>query len=96
MVLNYIWIAFFLIAFAIAVVRLVVFGDVEVFPAIMDSTFASAKTAFEISLGLTGVLSLWLGVMKIGERGGLAGLVLYLQSCSPKFRKATQWWATYL
>ena len=71
MVLNYIWIAFFLIAFAIAVVRLVVFGDVEVFPAIMDSTFASAKTAFEISLGLTGVLSLWLGVMKIGERGGV-------------------------
>ena len=85
MVLNYIWIAFFLIAFAIAVVRLVVFGDVEVFPAIMDSTFASAKTAFEISLGLTGVLSLWLGVMKIGERGGLEALLA--RGLSPVFTK---------
>lgn len=85
MVLNYIWIAFFLIAFAIAVVRLVVFGDVEVFPAIMDSTFASAKTAFEISLGLTGVLSLWLGVMKIGERGGLVALLA--RGLSPVFTK---------
>ena len=70
MVLNYIWIAFFAIAFIIAVVKLVFFGDVGVFPAIMDSTFDSSKTAFEISLGLTGVLSLWLGVMKIGEKGG--------------------------
>ena len=85
MVLNYIWIAFFLIAFAIAVVRLVVFGDVEVFPAIMDSTFVSAKTAFEISLGLTGVLSLWLGVMKIGERGGLVALLA--RGLSPVFTK---------
>ena len=85
MVLNYIWISFFLIAFAIAVVRLVVFGDVEVFPAIMDSTFASAKTAFEISLGLTGVLSLWLGVMKIGERGGLVALLA--RGLSPVFTK---------
>lgn len=71
MVLNYIWIGFFLIAFVIAVIKLVFLGDVEVFPQIMDSTFSSAKTAFEISLGLTGVLSLWLGIMKIGERGGL-------------------------
>lgn len=85
MVLNYIWIAFFLIAFAIAVVRLVVFGDVEVFPAIMDSTFVSAKTAFEISLGLTGILSLWLGVMKIGERGGLVALLA--RGLSPVFTK---------
>lgn len=75
MVLNYIWIAFFLTAFVIALFRLVVMGDVGVFPAVMDSTFASAKTAFEISLGLTGVLSLWMGVMKIGEKGGLIGLV---------------------
>lgn len=73
MVLNYIWIGFFLIAFVIAVIKLVFLGDVEVFPQIMDSTFSSAKTAFEISLGLTGVLSLWLGIMKIGERGGLIG-----------------------
>ncbi len=71
MVLNYIWIAFFVIAFAIAVVKLVVWGDFDVFPAMMDATFSSSKTAFEISLGLTGVLSLWLGVMKVGERGGV-------------------------
>lgn len=71
MVLNYIWISFFCIAFVIATIKLCFFGDTEVFPAIMDSTFDTAKTAFEISLGLTGVLSLWLGIMKIGERGGL-------------------------
>lgn len=71
MVLNYIWIAFFLIAFVIAVVRLVFLGDYAVFPAIMQSTFDTAKTAFEISLGLTGVLSLWMGIMKIGEEGGV-------------------------
>lgn len=71
MVLNYIWISFFLIAFVIASIRLVCFGDVDVFPAIINSTFDTAKTAFEISLGLTGVLSLWLGVMKIGEKGGV-------------------------
>lgn len=71
MILNYIWIAFFLVAFVVAAVRLVFWGDMTVFPSIMDSTFDSAKTAFEISLGLTGVLSLWMGVMKIGEKGGL-------------------------
>lgn len=71
MVLNYIWIAFFLIAFCVGTVKLVFFGDVNVFPAMMNSTFDTAKTAFEISLGLTGVLSLWLGVMKIGEKGGV-------------------------
>lgn len=70
MVLNYIWIGFFAIAFLIATVQLVM-GNTEVFPAIMNSTFDSAKTAFDISLGLTGVLSLWMGIMKIGERGGL-------------------------
>ncbi|MBR5053296.1 MAG: hypothetical protein IKW91_08730 [Bacteroidaceae bacterium] len=70
MVLNYIWIGFFLIAFLIALVQLFM-GNTEVFPAIMNSTFDSAKTAFEISLGLTGVLSLWMGIMKIGEKGGL-------------------------
>ena len=75
MVLNYIWIAFFLIAFVIATVRLVFMGDTEVFPAIMNSTFDTSKTASEISLGLTGVLSLWLGIMKIGERGGVINVV---------------------
>ena len=79
MVLNYIWIAFFLLAFVIALCKLIFMGDTTVFPAIMNSTFAQAKTAFEISLGLTGVLSLWMGVMKIGERGGLvAALARFL------------------
>lgn len=75
MVLNYIWIAFFLVAFVIALVRLVFMGDTEVFPAIMNSTFDTSKTAFKISLGLTGVLSLWLGIMKIGEKGGVVNVV---------------------
>ena len=75
MVLNYIWIAFFLVAFAVALVRLIFLGDTEVFPAIMNSTFTSAKSAFEISLGLTGVLSLWLGIMRIGEKGGVVNVV---------------------
>ena len=68
-------IAFFLIAFVIAVVRLIFFGDVEVFPNIMNSTFETAKQGFEISLGLTGVLSLWMGVMKIGEKGGVVNVL---------------------
>ena len=85
MVLNYIWVAFFLIAFVIALVRLVFMGDVEVFPAMIDSTFASSKTAFEISLGLTGVLSLWLGVMKIGEKGGVVNVLARM--LSPVFVK---------
>ncbi len=80
MVLNYIWIAFFLIAFAIALVRLVFMGDTEVFPAIMNSTFDTSRTAFEISLGLTGVLSLWLGVMRVGERGGVVNALARLLS----------------
>ena len=80
MVLNYIWIAFFVIAFVIAVVKLLFMGDFEVFPAMMDSTFASSKTAFEISLGLTGVLSLWLGIMKIGEKGGVVNVLARLLS----------------
>ena len=70
MILNYIWIAFFLTAFLIALVQLMM-GNTDIFPTIMSSTFDSAKTAFEISIGLTGVLSLWMGVMKIGERSGL-------------------------
>ncbi len=78
MVLNYIWIAFFIVAFVIAVVKLVFLGDYDVFPAMMDSTFSSSKTAFEISLGLTGVLSLWLGIMKIGEKGGVVNVLARL------------------
>ncbi|MBQ8948425.1 MAG: hypothetical protein IJ059_01385, partial [Prevotella sp.] len=78
MVLNYIWVAFFIIAFVIALVKLVFLGDYEVFPAMMDSTFSSSKTAFEISLGLTGVLALWLGIMKIGEKGGVVNILARL------------------
>ena len=85
MVLNYIWIGFFLVAFVIAAVKLVFFGDFDVFPAMMDSTFSSSKTAFEISLGLTGVLSLWLGVMKIGEKGGKVNALARV--LSPVFTK---------
>ena len=85
MVLNIIWIAFFVIAFAIALVNLVFMGDTEVFPAIMQSTFDSSKTAFEISLGLTGVLAFWLGVMKIGERGGVVNALARL--LGPLFSK---------
>lgn len=85
MVLNYIWIAFFVIAFVVALFRLVFFGDLEVFPAMMDSTFSSSKTAFEISLGLTGVLALWLGIMKIGEKGGVVNVLARL--LSPLFAK---------
>lgn len=85
MVLNYIWIAFFLIAFVVAVVRLVFMGDTGVFPAIINSTFDSAKTAFDISLGLTGVLSLWLGIMKIGELGGVINM--FSRVLSPLFTK---------
>ena len=80
MVLNYIWVAFFAIAFVIGVARLVFMGDTGVFPAMMDSTFASSKTAFEISLGLTGVLSLWLGIMKVGEKGGVVDALSRLLS----------------
>lgn len=85
MVLNYIWVALFLLAFVIAIGKLIFLGDTTVFPAIMDSTFSSAKTAFEISLGLTGVLSLWMGLMKIGEQGGLVNALARL--LSPIFNK---------
>ncbi len=80
MALNYIWIAFFFIAFIVSLIRLIFFGNTEVFPELMNSTFDSAKTAFEISIGLTGVLSLWMGIMKIGEQGGLIRLFARLLS----------------
>ena len=70
MVLNYIWIAFFLLAAVCAIVQCLG-GNTDIFADIIGSTFDNSKTAFEISLGLTGVLALWMGVMKVGERGGL-------------------------
>ncbi len=85
MVLNYIWIAFFLIAFIVAVVKLLFLGDTSVFPAIMDSTFETSKTAFEISLGLTGVLALWLGIMRVGEQGGVVRAIARV--LGPVFQK---------
>ncbi|MBI3500749.1 MAG: hypothetical protein HY063_03055 [Bacteroidetes bacterium] len=70
MILNYIWVAFFLIAFVVGLIKLIFFGDTEVFGKIVDGTFSSARTAFEVSLGLTGALTLWMGLMKIGEQAG--------------------------
>ncbi|MGV3586714.1 MAG: nucleoside recognition domain-containing protein [Adhaeribacter sp.] len=75
MALNYLWIAFFLIAFVIALFKLIFFQDTAIFQALVTSTFDNAKTGFEISLGLTGVMTLWLGLMKIGERGGIVALL---------------------
>ena len=85
MVLNYIWIAFIVVAFVIGLVKLAFFGDYEVFPAMKDMLFGQAETAFEISLGLTGMLSLWLGVMKVGERGGVVNALARL--LGPVFQK---------
>ncbi|MCP9610588.1 nucleoside recognition domain-containing protein [Coprobacter tertius] len=83
MVLNYIWIAFFLVAFVVAVIQTVFFGNLTIWTDIMNASFSSAKTAFEISLGLTGVLSLWLGLMKIGEKGGV--IAFFSRLISPLF-----------
>ena len=85
MVLNYIWIAFFLIAFVVAIGKLVLGGDTAVFTEIINASFASAKTGFEISLGLTGILSLWLGIMKIGEKGGV--IQAFARLAAPVFSK---------
>lgn len=75
MALNYIWIGFFLIAFVVALIRLIFFGDMEIFPAMMEGTFDMAKKGFDISLGLTGALTLWMGIMKIGEKGGVVKVI---------------------
>lgn len=75
MTLNYIWIAFFIIAFIVGLCKLIFTGDLGIFTEMMNATFSAAKTGFEISLGLTGVLSLWLGFMKIGEKGGVVDFI---------------------
>lgn len=80
MVLNYIWIAFFLLAAVFALVQALCYGNSGVFADMINSTFDNSKTAFEISLGLTGVLSLWMGVMKIGERGGVVNAIAKILS----------------
>ncbi|MGI9543675.1 MAG: nucleoside recognition domain-containing protein [Cyclobacteriaceae bacterium] len=85
MALNYIWIAFFVIAFVVGLVRLIFFGDVEIIPRIGLSTFDNAKLGFEISLYLTGAMALWLGIMKVGEKGGIVKFISHL--VGPFFRK---------
>ncbi len=71
MVLNYIWVAFFLITFVVALVDTAINGNLSIWSDIMNAAFNSSAQAFEISIGLTGILSLWMGLMKIGERGGI-------------------------
>ena len=85
MALNYIWIFFFLIAFIIGLVKLIFFGDAQVFPDMVNATFDMAKSGFEISLGLTGVLTLWMGLMKIGEKGGI--VAVFSKIIGPFFNK---------
>jgi spore maturation protein SpmA len=85
MVLNYIWVAFFIIAFIVGLIRLIFFGDTGIFPEMMNGTFDMAKTGFEISLGLTGVMTLWMGLMKVGETGGIIGLMS--KAVGPLFRR---------
>lgn len=85
MALNYLFIFFFLIAFVVGLIKLIFWGDMDVFPAMIDSTFNMAKTGFDISLGLTGVLTLWLGIMKIGEKGGI--IKVFSRLIGPFFNK---------
>jgi len=85
MALNYIWIFFFAVAFVIGLVKLIFFGDMNIFAEMMNSTFVMAKTGFDISLGLTGVLTLWMGIMKIGEKGGV--VAVFSRLVGPFFNK---------
>ncbi len=83
--LNIIWIFFFATAFIVALIKLFVFGNTEIFNQLMTAMFSLSKTAFEISLGLTGVLALWLGIMRIGERSGFIDLLT--RGLTPLFAK---------
>src|SRR3546814_18637955 len=85
MALNYVWISFFLIAFVVALFKLIFLGDVEIFQRIITGTFDSAKVAAEISLGLIGLMAFWLGIMKIGEKGGM--VQLFAKAVGPFFHK---------
>ncbi|MFV0469990.1 MAG: nucleoside recognition domain-containing protein [Dysgonomonas sp.] len=85
MALNYIWIGLILIAFIVALIRLIFFQDYEAFNNVVNSTFGSAKNGFEISLGLTGVLALWMGLMKIGEKGGM--IRVFSRAINPLFSR---------
>ena len=83
--LNAIWLGFFLVAFGIALIKTVFLGQPGVFVDMMKATFDTSKTAFEIALGLTGVMTLWLGIMRIGERGGFLHILMRLMM--PLFRR---------
>jgi len=85
MALNYIWVGFFLIAFVVGLIKLIFLGDVEVFSTMMKALFERSKLGFELSLGLTGILALWMGIMKIGEKGGMIQILARL--VSPLFTK---------
>lgn len=85
MVLNYIWVGFFLVAFVVAAGRTLFAGDLDVWSEVMSASFSSASTAFELSLGLTGILTLWLGLMKIGERAGV--IRIFGRLVSPLFTR---------
>ncbi|MCR5455586.1 MAG: spore maturation protein [Bacteroidales bacterium] len=85
MVLNYIWISFFVLGFLAALYQLIAMGNYDIFPQLVSATFDSSKTAFEISLGLTGILSLWSGLMKVGEKGGMTNVMARL--FGPFFRR---------
>lgn len=85
MILNYIWIGFILVAFVVAVFQLIFFGNTQIFTDIIQGAFGSAKTGFEISLGLTGVLAMWLGIMKVGEKGGV--IQVFARLVAPFFSK---------
>lgn len=85
MILNYIWIGFILVAFVVAVFQLIFFGNTQIFTDIIQAAFGSAKTGFEISLGLTGVLAMWLGIMKVGEKGGV--IQVFARLVAPFFSK---------
>jgi len=85
MVLNYIWVAFFLIAFVVAIIKLIFYGDLNIFSELFNATIDTAKLGFEISLGLTGVLTFWLGIVKVGEKGGMVRIMYKI--VGPFFRK---------
>jgi spore maturation protein SpmA len=85
MALNTIWIGFFAVAFIVGLIRLLFYGDTEIFPAMMNATFEMAKTGFEVSLGLTGVMTLWMGLMRVGEKGGI--VLLLSKAVEPLFKR---------
>lgn len=85
MALNYIWIAFFLIGFLVALGQLIFAGNAQIFNELVNAAFSNAKTGFEISLGLTGALTLWMGLMKVGEKGGVVSILAKITG--PLFRR---------